>query len=41
VLFVPSLFVLAQRFEEWRKKGRMRGAKAPAGAPAAFIGSRE
>jgi len=41
VLFVPSLFVLAQRFEEWRKKGRMRRAKPPAGAPAAFIGSRE
>jgi len=41
VLFVPSLFVLAQRFEEWRKKGRVRSPKAPAEAPAAFIGSRE
>jgi len=27
VLFVPSFFVLAQRFEEWRKRRRAPGGK--------------
>jgi HAE1 family hydrophobic/amphiphilic exporter-1 len=32
VLFVPSLFVIVQRFEEWRAS-RKSSAKAPAKAP--------
>ncbi len=34
VLFVPSLFVLVQRFEEWRKRDRAPRPQPAAGAPA-------
>ena len=38
VLFVPSLFVVIQRFEEWRSSGKKAAAPAPAAAPAAEHG---
>jgi HAE1 family hydrophobic/amphiphilic exporter-1 len=41
VLFVPSFFVLAQRFEEWRKQGRVPRGKPVAGAPAVIIEGHE
>jgi hydrophobic/amphiphilic exporter-1 (mainly G- bacteria), HAE1 family len=35
VVFVPSIFVVLQRFEEWRQRRKSRGNAARAGAASA------
>jgi HAE1 family hydrophobic/amphiphilic exporter-1 len=40
VVFVPSFYVVMQRLEEWRTRGRAKAKPAPAEAPdAALVGS--